>query len=320
MKKYAIGIDVGGTNINVGLFDVSWEPVQSLQSLTDKELEADQLMDHLAAQVRQLVDVAGLSMSDVRGVGAAFPSYIDFKTGVVVETSNIISLNDQPVRDMLAERLDLPIWLDNGANAAALAEHELGAGRGHDDMIYATIATGIGGALIINGKLYRGMHGMAGEIGHMFISDSTGYSCPCGVTGCVQSIASGAYMAQYATDRIKEGEDSSILNYAGTLAGVDMEAVGKALRGGDPLALEVVSRGAEYLGRMFHSLNQIFDIDYFVYGGGVAKLGSPFIDRMAAAYRRYSINDARHPAQFVPAKFGAQAGMYGAALLITDEA
>ena len=121
MKKYAIGIDVGGTNINVGLFDGSREPVQSLQSLTDKELEADQLMDHLAAQVRQLVDVTGLSMSDVRGVGAAFPSYIDFKTGVVVETSNIISLNDQPVRDMLAERLDLPIWLDNGANAAARA-------------------------------------------------------------------------------------------------------------------------------------------------------------------------------------------------------
>ena len=84
MKKYAIGIDVGGTNISVGLFDGSREPVQSLQSLTDKELEADQLMDHLAAQVRQLVDVAGLSMSDVRGVGAAFPSYIDFKTGVVV--------------------------------------------------------------------------------------------------------------------------------------------------------------------------------------------------------------------------------------------
>ena len=87
MKKYAIGIDVGGTNINVGLFDGSREPVQSLQSLTDKELEADQLMDHLAAQVRQLVDVTGLSMSDVRGVGAAFPSYIDFKTGVVVETA-----------------------------------------------------------------------------------------------------------------------------------------------------------------------------------------------------------------------------------------
>lgn len=319
MKKYAIGIDVGGTNINVGLFDGSREPVQSLQSLTDKELEADQLMDHLAAQVRQLVDVTGLSMSDVRGVGAAFPSYIDFKTGVVVETSNIISLNDQPVRDMLAERLDLPIWLDNGANAAALAEHELGAGRGHDDMIYATIATGIGGALIINGKLYRGMHGMAGEIGHMFISDSTGYPCSCGVTGCVQSISSGVHMARYVTDRIKEGVDSRILEHAGTMSNIDMMAVGKALNTGDSLALEVVNRGAEYLGRMFHSLNQIFDINVFVYGGGVTKLGKRFIDRIVASYRHYSLMDQKYPAQFIPAELGDNAGMIGAALLVPND-
>ena len=319
MRQYAIGIDVGGTNIKVGLFDQDMNLVKCLQTLTDTELEAEQMMDHLAGQVRQLLDEAHLTADDVRGVGAAFPSFIDYQNGVVVETSNIVSLNDQPVRDMLSKRLSLPVHLDNGANAAALAEHTMGAGRGHDDMIYATLATGIGGALILNGKLYRGMHGMAGEIGHMFISDSTGYPCSCGVTGCVQSISSGLHMARYATDRIKEGMDSLILDHAGTLSNVDMVAVGRALASGDSLALEVVNRGAEYLGRMFHSLNTIFDINVFVYGGGVTKLGKRFIDRIIAAYRHYSLMDQKYPAQFLPAELGDEAGMLGAALLVTND-
>ena len=236
-----------------------------------------------------------------------------------METSNIISLNDLPVRDMLRDRLELPVYLDNDANTAALAEHELGAGRGHDDMIYATLSTGIGGALILNGKLYRGIHGMAGEIGHMFISDSTGYPCSCGVTGCVQSISSGMHMARYATDRIKEGLDSRILDHAGTLSNVDMVAVGRALAGGDSLALEVVTRGAEYLGRMFHSLNMIFDINVFVLGGGVTKLGKRFLDRIVAAYRHYSLMDQKYPAQFLQAELGGAAGMIGAALLVPKD-
>ena len=318
MKKYAIGIDVGGTNSKIGLFDSEMHLVWVINTLTDKELEADELLDILSGQAEQLMKEQGLTRADVRGVGAAFPSFIDSKNGVVLETSNIISLTDQPVRDMLSERLKLPVWLDNGANCAALAEHELGAGRGHDDMIYATIATGIGGALILNGKLYRGIHGMAGEIGHMFISDSTGYPCSCGVTGCVQSISSGIHMARYVTDRIKEGMDSRILDHAGTLSNIDMRAVGKALNSGDPLALEVVSRGAEYLGRMFHSLNMIFDINVFVYGGGVTKLGKKFIDRIIAAYRHYSLMDQRFPAQFLPEELGDDAGMIGAALLVED--
>jgi glucokinase len=272
-------------------------------------------MDLLAHQVRALVAKAEIGMEDIRGVGAAFPSYIDYEKGMCVETSNIMSLNDQPVRDMLSERLNLPVYVDNDGNLATLAEHELGAGRGYDNLIYATLATGIGGGLILNGQLYRGMHGMAGEIGHTFISDSTGYPCGCGVVGCVQSIAAGSTMARYAMDRIKEGEESRILDYAGTLSNIDMIAVGRAFQMNDPLALEVVNRGAEYLGRMFHSLNQIFDINVFVYGGGITNLGHRFTDRMIASYRHHSLMDQRFPAKFLPGALGAHAELYGAALL-----
>ena len=319
MREYAIGIDVGGTNIKIGLFDREMNLVKKIQTLTDKELEADLMMDLLAGLVRQLINESGLTADDVRGVGAAFPSFIDYETGYVVETSNIMSLNDLPARDMLAERLGLPVYLENDANAAAIAEHQLGAGRGQDNMIYVTISTGIGGALILNGKLYRGMHGMAGEFGHMFISDSIGYPCSCGVTGCVESIASGKHMARYASDRLKEGVDSRILDHAGTMADIDMVAVGRALASGDSLAIEVVNRGAEYLGRMFHSLNMIFDINVFVFGGGVVKLGKKFVDRIVAAYRHYALMDQKYPARFLPTELGYDAGLIGAALLVPKE-
>jgi len=316
MKKYAIGIDVGGTRIQVGLFDENTQLLSKKQYLTDKEMSAAELMDFLSGRVKALAASAGVPLSDIRGVGAAFPSYIDYEKGITVETSNIICLNDQPVRDMLAERLQMPVYLDNDGNLAALAEHRLGAGRGHDDLIYAELSTGIGGGLILNGRLYRGMHGMAGEIGHMLVSDSTGYPCGCGVTGCAQSISSGLYMARYAMDRIKEGEESRILDYAGTISNIDTVAVSRALSVNDPLALEVVNRGAEYLGRMFHSLNQIFDINVFIYGGGVCNLGHRFIDRMIAAYRHHSLMDQKYPAKFIPSALGGRAPLIGAALLV----
>ena len=315
MKKYVVGIDVGGTRIQLGLFSES-EIVAEKHFLTDKEIGAEEMMDLLANQVRKLVSTSGMTLEDIRGVGASFPSFIDYEKGVCVETSNIMSLNDQPVRDMLNARLGVPVYVDNDGNCAALAEHELGAGRGHDNLIYAELSTGIGGGLILNGKLYRGMHGMAGEIGHMLVSDSIGYPCGCGVIGCVQSISSGLYMARYAMDRIKEGEESRILDYAGTISNIDTLAVGRALNVNDPLALEVVNRGAEYLGRMFHNLNQIFDINVFVYGGGVTNLGHRFVDRMIAAYRHHSLMDQKYPARFLAAELGARAGLVGAALLV----
>lgn len=319
MREYAVGIDVGGTNIKVGLFDRNMTLVKSIKTLTDKDLEANLMMDLLASLVRQLLKEADLTIDDVRGVGAAFPSFIDYENGYVVETSNILSLNELPVRDLLSERLGVEVYLENDANAAALAEHQMGAGQGHEHLVYVTISTGIGGALILNGKLYRGMHGMAGEVGHMFISDMTGYPCSCGVTGCVESIASGKHMARYATDRIKEGMDSRILDHAGTMTNIDMVAVGRALAGGDSLAIEIVNRGAEYLGRMFHSLNMIFDINVFVIGGGVTQLGKKFMDRIVASYRHYSLMDQKYPARFLPAALGNDAGLIGAALLVPND-
>lgn len=316
MKEYVIGLDVGGSKIHYGLFDGEMNLLRSIQRNTDQELTPDQLVDHVDYNVTELLRSAGVSKSDVRGLGSAFPSHIDYNRGVVLETSNIPALSNMPVRELLSERLGMPVWVDNDANVAAIAEHRFGAGRGHKDMIYVTISTGIGGGLVLNDRIYRGMHGIAGEIGHMFVSDSLGYPCGCGVTGCVESISSGSHMAEYAMNRIKEGEESSILRYAGTLSRIDMVAVGRAFMENDPLAIEVLERGAEYLARMFQSLYQILDINVFVYGGGVMKIGPRFVDMIINTYRRYSQMDIKYPASFLPAQLGDNTGIIGAALLV----
>ena len=316
MKQYIIGIDVGGTNVRSGLFDEDMQCVAAHHCAMDQELEPDELVQVLTGHVNELTRRAGVGMDKICGVGAAFPSYIDYEKGVLLETSNIFPLNNVPIRSLLSNALQVPVWIDNNANAAALAEHRMGAGRGYSSMVYVTVATGVGGGLILNGQLYRGMHGMAGEIGHMFVSDSTGYPCGCGVAGCVQSIASGTSMARYAMEQIKEGTESRILDYAGTFSKIDMVAVGKALNDRDPLAIEVVARGAEYLGRMLHSINLILDVNVFVYGGGVIKLGAPFVDAFIAAYRRYSLTEPYFPAKFLQAELGDKKGIIGAALLV----
>lgn len=318
MKGYKVGIHVGATSMRVGLFNEKTELVSHRRTLTDCDAEVGRFFDLIERLTRELVAENGIAMEDLAGIGIAFPSSIDHTNGYIIETNSMLYLRNIPARELLEKRFHLPVCIDNDSNAFALAEHELGAGVGFDHMIYVTLATGIGGGIIINGRLFRGMHGMAGEIGHMLVSDSQGFPCSCGVMGCVQSISSGRYMAKYALERIKEGEDSAILEHAGTFANIDMLAVGRAYRVRDPLAVEIVERGADYLGRMFRSLNQIFDINVFVCGGGVTKLGESFTDRIISTYRHYSPMDERYPARFLPAKLGELGGIYGAALLIEE--
>jgi len=314
--RYRIGVDAGGTKVAYGLFDEGDRLVDRSQHPTVIEADGPAFSDQMIEAIARLMEKNGLRPRDMLGIGVCMPSFILFDEGYVCMTSAMVNIRDFAMRDYLQSRLLMPVILDNDSNVAALAEHRFGAGRGSRHMVYMAVSTGIGSGLILNGELYRGIHGSAGEIGHMFVSDSTGYPCGCGVSGCVESIASGANMAKYAMDRIKEGAESRILDHAGTISRIDMLAVGKAFSEDDPLAIEVVERGAEYLGRMFQSLYQIFDINVFVYGGGVMKLGERFVSRIIAAYRRHSQMEYRYPAQFLPAELGDNAGMIGAALLV----
>ena len=314
---YAIGIDVGGTKIAYGLYGEGHTQAQArtlalVHSLVEParpDLPAADMLDRMASSAERLMREGGVNKAKVRGVGAAFPSFIEFAKGKIIETANLPHFKNVAVRDELAARLGLPVVIDNDANAAALAENRLGAGKGFDQMVYITVSTGIGTGLILNGELYRGAHGWAGELGHMLVNDSSPVLCGCGKRGCVEGSASGTGVARYVKARVAEGAPCSII---GEITSISVE---RAAEEGDALAREAQAQAAVSLGKLFYNIYQSFDVDCIVYGGGASK-NKGLISGAIEWFEQASPRAREYPVTFLPARFGADVGMVGAALLV----
>lgn len=317
MGPYYVGIDVGGTKLAYGLFDQKNQLLSRLEKPSQPQLSAEEIVDQLLTHVQELLADAGCGRQELAGVGACFPSYVNAETGYIIYSTNMPSLNGLDMRDMMQKRFAVPVQIDNDANAAAIAEHRRGAGRGHRHMLYITISTGIGGGIIIDNHLFRGSHGMAGEIGHVLVSENEGVQCGCGNRGCVESLSSGPSMASYAAWRMAQGQKSLLSELAGG-GNITGQHIGQALRQGDALALETVEHGAEYLARLFSSLYQMLNIDYVVYGGGAVKIGPELMDRAITRFDELTQYAHAYPVSYVPAELGDNAGIIGAALLMED--
>lgn len=206
----------------------------------------------------------------------------------------------------------------NDASAAALGEHSHGAGRGTRDMVFITVSTGIGGGIIIDGRLYQGISGGAGEIGHM-VMDVGGPLCGCGNHGCLEALASGTAIARDATDRIALGTYSSITKFTADGAAITAEAVAAAARQGDPLANDVVSRAAHYLGMGLVSVVNIFNPEKVVIGGGVAQMGEMLLGPARTVVTEKAFKLSADAARIVQARLGGDAGIVGAAVYAQQE-
>ena len=315
MSKYSIGIDVGGTKIAYGVYDSNYQRVGKFVAKTNPLLEPEEMIDEMCSHIKTLLAQSSIQLSEIRGIGAAFPSHIDFEKGLVITTSSLPKWDNVPAKAMLSERLGVPVEIDNDANAAAIAEHRFGAGRGHRHMLYVTISTGIGGGIIINNEIFRGSYGAAGEFGHMIISDD-GYKCGCGNVGCVMSLASGPKIIRYTLDRIQGGACSSISDTLACTDEISCKHIGDAAKDGDILAKEALDRTGDYLGIMFANLYQIFNIRHFVVGGSVSKIGKPLFERFYGKLMSLSKISSAYPVTIVPAELGDDVGIVGAATLI----
>ena len=194
MSRYRIGIDVGGTKTAYGLFDEDNALIDRHQHGTPIDVDGPALSDMLLESIHALLERNGIPHAAVQGVGVGMPSFIYYEQGYVYMTSALVNVKEFAMRDYMAERLDIPVVLDNDSNGAALAEYRYGAGRGSRDMIYMSASTGLGSGLILNGRLYRGTYGWAGESGHMLITPDAGVDCGCGNRGCFMSWAAGRYV------------------------------------------------------------------------------------------------------------------------------
>ncbi len=311
-----IGIDFGGTKIAYGLFDEEMRLVERLRVKTDAGAAPGDVMNGMARDVQALLRKAGCDIAAVSGVGIGFPCHIGYDQGAVLIATNLPLWEDVLVRDEMRNRLNLPIWVDNDTNCAAFAEHRLGAGQGARHMTYMTVSTGIGCGFILNGAMYRGTHGFAGELGQIFVSDTQGFGTPRMNAGVVQSIASGPALAKLAKERIGQGRQSAILAQAGSIDAIDCEHIGLAYAEGDALAGEIVEHGITYLARMLVNLYELMNIGTIVYGGGVLKLGKRMTEGMIEAFYSLSHGARKCPVDFRPAALGDDAGLIGAALMV----
>jgi len=232
---------------------------------------------------------------------------------MITASPNLPGWYDVPLRGIVSEKYGVNTFLINDADAAALGEHRFGAGKGVNTLVYLTVSTGIGGGIIINGKLHTGLHGSAAEIGHMTI-DVNGPKCNCGNVGCWETLASGTAMAKEAIRRVSQGERSSLTEIVdGKIENITAEEVSLAAQGGDWLALEVISKVATYLGIGMTNLVNIFDPEMIIVGGGLAKMGDLLLSPVRQLVRERAFTLSAQTVRIVPAQLGDDAGVLGAA-------
>jgi len=309
-----IAVDLGGTKIAAGVVSGDLEILARENSCTCADGGVDAVVARVVGICRSMVERQGMNISQVGGVSIAACGAIEPERGLVVFSPNLPGWCNVPLRDMVAERLGIGAMLINDANAAALGELRAGAGVGKKELIYLTLGTGIGGAIIIGGRLYTGSTGSAGELGHMTINTG-GRRCNCGNTGCLETLASGTAIARDAIDRIAGGALSSLTEMVGgRLENIDAEKVAIAARAGDPVALDVINRAAFYLGLGMVNLVNIFNPEMIVVGGGVAGMGEILLGpaREAVAERAFPVS--AESVSVVASQLGSGAGIMGAAI------
>lgn len=307
--RYRIGIDAGGTKVAYGLFNENNELLDRFQHPTPIEADGPEFSDLVIESVRQLLEKNHLQNTDLQGIGICMPSFILYDEGYVYMTSAMVNIRDFAMRDYLQERLGVPVVLDNDGNVAALAEHRYGAGRGAKHMIYVATSTGIGSGLILNGELFHGSYGWAGECGHMLITPDEGVECGCRNPGCFMSWASGRYIPQHIRRMAKGRETCMNLD-----ENLDCVELYRACQEGDPLAMEVLEQTAHYIAVCVFNIYQLLNVNLFVFGGGLVNFGPMLYDRVRAEFDRY--NHIPKPVEFRFAELKQDFGIIGAAELV----
>jgi glucokinase len=312
--RFVIGIDLGGTKLAGGLVDQDLRVHHRVQGLVDGR-DALTLLDSVQNAVQELINEAP---GEVAAVGFGIPSLMDRRTGTSVVAINL-PLDNLPFEALMAERLDLPVAVDNDGNVAALAEHRAGAAVGVDDMLLLTIGTGIGGGLILNGLLYRGSIGSAAELGHMVIAlDGPPCQGNCPNNGCLEAMASGTALAREARQLGAQRPDTALGQALSAGREVDGKLVTELAHDGDPAALAVLELIASRLGVALSSYVNIFNPELIVLGGGVMAAGEMILEPVRTQIAKRALPPSRDNVRVVPAYFGPEASMIGAAALAFD--
>jgi len=315
----AIGIDIGGTNSKVGVVDAQGSILHRLTFPTEEHLGGGQLLGKMVQAVEECLASGVAGRREFVGLGIGSPGLIDPEQGVVLDCpGKIPGWTGTHVCKGLSEAAGIPAWMDNDVKVIGLGEGWVGAGKDARDFLVFALGTGIGGAVIIDGRLYQGAHYNAGVFGHIIV-EPNGYRCICGNRGCIEAYASSRSVAARAVDHILRGVETSIKDsVAGDLNRVDARVVAEAAEAGDPIAQALLRDAAHYLATAIISTVHILDPELIVIGGGVARAEKYFVDEVRNLIQQYAWLPPGAHVDVVPAKLGDDAGILGGAKLAFD--
>jgi glucokinase len=320
MTAYAIGVDLGGTNLRIAAVDSQGKTLEKITTGTSVARGRDLVIDDMCRAIQQLTAKFRSDANHLTGIGIGVPGIIEMETGTLRESPNLPGWQDYPVQNEIERRLGTRVILENDANAAALGEKWLGAAAKADDMCMITLGTGVGGGIVFQGKIWHGMSGMAGELGHMNV-EQNGAPCNCGSRGCLEQYSSATAIRRMAMEAVATGNAPEMEQaMQGGREFTSKEIYQLAQQGNEP-AREVFRRAGAALGIVLADLINLLNLPMYVIGGGVADAWEAFAPSMMEVVRRNSYvyqataSRARRSTAIARALLGSDAGLIGAARL-----
>ncbi|MBQ9333610.1 MAG: ROK family glucokinase [Lachnospiraceae bacterium] len=315
MSKYVVGVDVGGTTVKLGMFTVDGEVISKWEIPTRTEDDGSHILPDIADSIKREIVAHNFNAEDFAGVGIGVPGPVDDK-GVVHKAVNLGWQNEFSIVETMKKLLPgMTVRGGNDANVAALGEMWKGGGQGCENLVAVTLGTGVGGGIIVGGRLLNGSTGAGGEIGHIHIEDNETEACGCGNYGCLEEYASATGIVRLARRELEASSDPSSLRDGE----VSAKTVFDAVKAGDTLAIRVAEAFGEYLGKGLAIIAGVVNPEVFVIGGGVSKAGEILFDYIRPAFERTVFHGSRDT-RFALATLGNDAGIYGAAKLILGNA
>lgn len=308
--KYCFGVDIGGTFVKLGLFTAEGELLEKWQIPTRREDESSHVLPDIAASVLAKMDEKGIVKEDVTGIGFGTPGPVT-EDGVAVCPANLDWVN-KPVAKELTELTGLPSRGGNDVNVAGLGEMWRGGAKGYKNVVVVPIGTGVGAAIIVNGKIITGTRGAAGEVGHIHVDDEIQEPCGCKAVGCVEQFSSATGLVRMAKKALA---DESVVTSLRDLEEVTAKDVIDAAKAGDEIADKIFDKFCDYLGYSLAATAAVIDPEIFIIGGGVSKAGQVLVDRVQGYFKKYAWPGIRG-IEFALAELGNDAGIYGAASMM----
>ncbi len=316
--KYAIGVDIGGTKIAYGLFDQNKNIIYKKNRKSDATIEALEFFTVVCDDIYSILNEQKIAKEELIGIGIGMPSFIHFETGYIVKTGSLPKIHDFPVREYLIQIFGdaIKIVVDNDAHTGAIAEARHGVGVEFRNIIYCPVSTGISNGIIINGELFRGSYGWAGESGHMLTHPvlEKEVFCGCGNAGCLNSLCSGKMIINHILKWLDEGEESIMPKLAGSRESIEAMHINEAYEMGDQLAIRAVEQMAQYMAMWLYNTYILLNINCFVFSGGLLSMGDKLFGRVQELFHIYNHSD--FPVYFYETRLGKDSGIIGAMELL----